>query len=146
MTDPFDLERFVEAQKPVYPTVIAELRRRRKQSHWMWFIFPQVAGLGLSAMSQRYAIASREEAKAYLAHDILGPRLIECTGLVLAVKDRTINAILGSPDDVKFRSSMTLFAATSDQAIFDQALARYFADGRDPATLEILAKLDEMTR
>ncbi|MGY3627480.1 uncharacterized protein (DUF1810 family) [Bradyrhizobium sp. USDA 3686] len=95
MTDPFDLERFVRAQDPVYGDVQGELTRGRKQSHWMWFVFPQVAGLGFSAMSQRYAITSRAEAQAYLAHPILGPRLIECTRLVLAVEGRTINAILG---------------------------------------------------
>lgn len=142
MTDPFDLERFVRAQDPVYRGVQGELARGRKQTHWMWFIFPQVAGLGVSAMSQRYAIGSRAEAQAYLAHPVLGGRLIECTRLVLAVQGRTINAILGAPDDTKFRSSMTLFGAVSDEPIFDQALARYFAGERDRATLEILAKLD----
>ncbi|OKO69246.1 DUF1810 domain-containing protein [Bradyrhizobium sp. AS23.2] len=142
MTAPFDLERFVRAQDPVYHDVQGELARGRKQSHWMWFVFPQVAGLGFSAMSQRYAIASREEAKAYLAHPVLGPRLIECTRLVLAVEGRTINAILGAPDDAKFRSSMTLFGAVSDEPVFDQAIARYFAGERDGATLEILSKLD----
>lgn len=142
MTDPFDLERFIRAQDPVYRDVQGELARGRKQTHWMWFIFPQVAGLGVSAMSQRYAIGSRAEAQAYLAHAVLGGRLIECTRLVLAVRRRTINAILGAPDDTKFRSSMTLFGAVSDEPIFDQALARYFAGERDRATLEILAKLD----
>ncbi len=142
MTDPFDLERFVRAQDPVYRDVQGELGRGRKQTHWMWFIFPQVAGLGFSAMSQRYAIGSRAEAKAYLAHPVLGVRLIECTRLVLAVQGRTINAILGAPDDAKFRSSMTLFGAVSDEPIFDQAIARYFAGERDRATLEILSKLD----
>ncbi|MCP3373017.1 DUF1810 domain-containing protein [Bradyrhizobium cajani] len=142
MTDPFDLDRFVRAQHPVYRDVQAELSQGRKQSHWMWFVFPQVAGLGLSAMSQRYAIGSRAEAKAYLAHPVLGPRLTECTQLVLAVQGRTIHAILGAPDDAKFRSSMTLFAAVSDQPLFDQALARYFAGARDGVTLEILSKLD----
>ena len=142
MTDPFDLERFVQAQQPVYPTVRAELGRGRKQSHWMWLVFPQVAGLGFSAMSQRYAIASRAEALAYLAHGVLGPRLVECTRLVLAVQGRSINAILGAPDDAKFRSSMTLFADVSDNPIFGEALAKYFAGTRDPATLEILAAMD----
>jgi len=145
MTDPFDLKRFVRAQDPVYRDIQEELTRGRKQSHWMWFVFPQVAGLGFSAMSQRYAIASRAEAKAYLAHPILGPRLIECTRLVLAVEGRTINAILGAPDDAKFRSSMTLFDAVSDQPVFDEALARYFSGERDGATLEILSKLDRPT-
>jgi uncharacterized protein (DUF1810 family) len=142
MADPFDLERFVQAQETVYSRVVAELREGRKRSHWMWFIFPQIAGLGFSAMSQRYAITSREEAGAYLAHALLGPRLIACTGLVLAVKNRSINAILGAPDDVKFRSSMTLFATVSDEPIFGEALAKYFAGEHDPATLDVLAKLD----
>ncbi|MET4390217.1 uncharacterized protein (DUF1810 family) [Bradyrhizobium sp. F1.4.3] len=142
MIDPFDLNRFVQAQNPVYHDVQAELSRGRKQTHWMWFVFPQVAGLGLSAMSQRYAIGSRGEAKAYLAHPVLGPRLVECTGLVLAVEGRTINAILGTPDDAKFRSSMTLFGAVSAEPVFGQAIARYFAGERDGATLEILAALD----
>src|SRR5690242_13482237 len=110
MPDPFDLQRFVDAQANVYARVVTELSAGRKQSHWMWFIFPQVAGLGFSAMAQRYAISSRKEAAAYLAHDILGPRLVECTRLVLAVQGKTIHAILGSPDDLKFRSSMTLFS------------------------------------
>ncbi|RTE91414.1 DUF1810 domain-containing protein [Bradyrhizobium sp. LVM 105] len=142
MTDPFDLERFVRAQDPVFRAVEGELARGRKQTHWMWFVFPQITGLGLSAMSQRYAIGSRAEAKAYLAHPVLGARLIECTGLVLAVQGRSINAILGAPDDAKFRSSMTLFGAVSDEPIFGAALARYFAGERDVATLEILSKLD----
>jgi uncharacterized protein (DUF1810 family) len=146
MTDPFDLKRFVRAQDPVYRDVQEELTRGRKQSHWMWFVFPQVAGLGFSAMSQRYAIASRAEAKAYLAHPVLGPRLIGCTRLVLAIEGRTINAILGAPDDAKFRSSMTLFGAVSDEPVFDQALARYFSGERDGATLEILAALDRKAR
>jgi uncharacterized protein (DUF1810 family) len=146
MTDPFDLNRFVQAQAAIYAGVVRELARGRKQSHWMWFIFPQVTGLGFSPMSQRYAIASRAEARAYLAHSVLGPRLIECTGLVLAVNGRTIHAILGAPDDVKFRSSMTLFAAVSDNAVFEAALAKYFAGERDPATLDILARLDREAR
>lgn len=142
MTALFDLERFVQAQNPVYRAVLGELGRGRKQSHWMWFIFPQIAGLGFSAMSQRYAISSRDEAKAYLAHPVLGPRLIECTRLVLAVDGRTINAILGAPDDAKFRSSMTLFGAVSDEPVFDEAITRYFAGDPDSATLQILSKLD----
>ncbi|WP_409189014.1 DUF1810 domain-containing protein [Bradyrhizobium sp. RDM4] len=146
MTDPFDLNRFVLAQNPVYRLVQGELSRGRKQSHWMWFIFPQLAGLGFSAMSRRYAIASRAEASAYLAHPVLGRRLLECTGLVLAVEGRTINAILGAPDDAKFRSSMTLFSAVSDEPIFGQAIARYFAGERDDASLEILAALDRQVK
>ncbi|MBR0973898.1 DUF1810 domain-containing protein [Bradyrhizobium japonicum] len=146
MTDAFDLKRFVRAQDPVYRDVQGELTRGRKQSHWMWFVFPQLAGLGFSAMSQRYAIASRAEAKAYLAHPVLGPRLIECTRLVLAVEGRTINAILGAPDDAKFRSSMTLFGAVSDQPVFDEALARYFSGEPDQATLDLLAALDRKAK
>ncbi len=142
MTDPHHLQRFVDAQTPVYGTVLAELRRGQKHSHWMWFVFPQLAGLGLSAMAQRFAIVSREEASAYLAHAILGPRLSECTRLVLDVKGKSIHAILGSPDDLKFRSSMTLFGEVSDDPIFGRAIAKYYPDGKDPATLDILARLD----
>jgi len=138
MPDAFNLQRFVDAQDKVYARVVAELSAGRKQSHWMWFIFPQLAGLGFSAMAQRYAISSPEEAAAYLTHDILGPRLVECTRLVLAVPDKTILAILGSPDDLKFRSSMTLFSAVSDDPLFDQALAKYYAGEKDQATLDLL--------
>src|SRR6476646_8634581 len=146
MTDSYDLERFVVAQQPVIEAVKAELRRGRKESHWIWFVFPQLKGLGHSWMAQKYGISSRAEAEAYLAHPILGPRLVECTRLVLAVDGRTINAILGAPDDAKFRSSMTLFGAVSDEPVFDQALARYFAGERDSATLEMLARLDQPAR
>ena len=142
MTDPFDLERFVRAQNPIIRAVQGELGQGRKQSHWMWFIFPQIAGLGFSAMSQRYAIGSRAEAESYLAHPLLGSRLVDCTRLVLAVEGRTINAIFGAPDDAKFRSSMTLFGAVSDEPIFDEALAKYFAGQRDDATLGILDRLE----
>ena len=138
MPDRFDLQRFVDAQDGVYRHIIAELAAGRKQSHWMWFIFPQIAGLGFSAMAQRYAISSRDEAAAYLAHDTLCPRLIECTRLVLAVEGKTIRTILGSPDDLKFRSSMTLFSAVSGDPIFDQALAKYHAGEKDQATLDLL--------
>jgi uncharacterized protein (DUF1810 family) len=138
MSDRYDLQRFVGAQEGVYARVLAELSAGRKLSHWMWFIFPQIAGLGFSAMAQRYAISSREEAKAYFAHAILGPRLIECTHLVLAVENRTIHAILGSPDDLKFRSSMTLFSAISGDPVFDQAIAKYYAGAKDQATLDLL--------
>ena len=138
MTDPFDLERFVDAQLPVYTRVLAELRRGRKQSHWMWFIFPQLAGLGHSAMAQRFAIASIEEARAYLAHGLLGPRLRECTALVNAVEGRTISEILGSPDDLKFCSSMTLFAAVSGETEFARAIAKYYGGTGDRRTLDLL--------
>jgi uncharacterized protein (DUF1810 family) len=138
MNDPFDLERFVDAQAPVYQRVVAELGRGRKQSHWMWFIFPQLAGLGFSEMAQRYAIASRDEAIAYLKHDILGPRLLECTALVNAVEGRTIREILGSPDDLKFHSSMTLFATASSDPAFPAAIAKYYGGVADRRTLELL--------
>src|ERR1700735_2862975 len=127
MVDPYDLQRFVDAQAPVIDRVCEELAQGRKRSHWMWFIFPQIAGLGFSAMAQRYAIASLDEAWAYLRHPLLGPRLEDCTRLVLAVSGRSATEILGSPDDMKFRSSMTLFAqAAPDQAIFAEALRKYF--------------------
>ena len=138
MTDPFDLQRFVDAQAPVYPRVLSELRQGRKQGHWMWFIFPQFAGLGHSPMAQRYAIASREEAAAYLGHAVLGPRLRECTALVNAVEGRTIHDILGSPDDLKLRSSMTLFAAVSSGPEFAAAIKKYYGGTPDRRTLELL--------
>jgi uncharacterized protein (DUF1810 family) len=141
MADPYDLQRFVDAQEAVYGNVIAELRHGRKRSHWMWFIFPQIAGLGFSAMAQRYAIASRAEAVAYLAHDVLGQRLIECARLVLDVSGKPILDILGSPDDMKFRSSMTLFGEVSDGSVFNDAIVKYYRDGKDQATLDILARL-----
>ncbi|WP_237477974.1 DUF1810 domain-containing protein [Lichenibacterium dinghuense] len=136
MDDPHDLQRFIAAQAPVFDAVLAELEAGRKRSHWMWFVFPQVAGLGFSAMAQRYAIRSLDEARAYLAHPVLGERLRRCTGLVLAVEGRGITAILGSPDDVKFRSSMTLFGrAAPDDALYRAALDRCFSGIPDPETL-----------
>jgi len=142
MSDPYNLQRFVDAQDGVYANVRAELTAGRKRSHWMWFIFPQIAGLGFSAMAQRFAIGSRAEALAFLAHDVLGPRLIECTGLVMNVTGRSIHEILGSPDDLKFRSSMTLFAAVSDNPLFTDAIAKYFAGAKDQATLDHLSRFD----
>lgn len=142
MADPFNLERFVTAQERVYPQVLAELQAGRKTSHWMWFIFPQIAGLGQSQMSRAFAISARDEAAAYLDHPILGPRLRQCTVLVIGVEGRTAHEIFGSPDDMKFRSSMTLFAAASaDNALFDEALRKYFGGVGDPATLERLRAL-----
>lgn len=140
MTDPFDLTRFVDAQASVYTRVVAELRRGEKQSHWMWFIFPQLAGLGLSPMAQRFALHSRDEAVAYLDHGILGPRLHECTALVNAVQDKTILEILGSPDDLKFRSSMTLFGAVSSDPKFPAAIDKYYGGEADRRTLELLER------
>ncbi|NRO99343.1 DUF1810 family protein [Paraburkholderia sp. NMBU_R16] len=134
-----DLQRFVDAQAPVYEQVGAELRSGRKRTHWMWFVFPQIAGLGKSAMAQRFAIASLDEARAYANHPVLGPRLKECTRWVNETEGRSIDHIFGYPDDLKFRSSMTLFAhATSDNAEFLQALSKYFGSEFDPLTLERL--------
>ena len=139
MDDPFHLERFVEAQAPIYARALAELRAGDKRSHWMWFVFPQLAGLGLSPTAQRYAIGSLEEARAYLAHPLLGPRLRECAAAVNAVEGRSAHRIFGSPDDLKFRSSMTLFReAAPDEPAFRAALDRYFAGEADPRTLELL--------
>jgi uncharacterized protein (DUF1810 family) len=141
MSDSFDLQRFLDAQAAVYRQVIEELSRGRKRTHWMWFIFPQIAGLGFSAMAQRFAIGSRAEAVAYLEHDLLGPRLFECTRLVLAASERTITDILGSPDDMKFRSCMTLFEVVSPQEVFAEAIAAFYPDGKDGTTLAILETL-----
>ncbi|BBZ44075.1 DUF1810 domain-containing protein [Mycobacterium parmense] len=141
MDDPFDLKRFVDAQGPVYADVVDELRAGRKRTHWMWFVFPQLRGLGASAMATRYGISSLEEAGAYLAHDVLGPRLRECTRLVNDVGGRPIGAIFGSPDDLKLRSSMTLFAAaTADNEEFVALLDKYYDGRRDEATLARLPK------
>ena len=126
MKDPYDLQRFIEAQNPVYAQVCAELRNGRKESHWMWFIFPQMRGLGHSQMAVKFGIASREEAEAYLQHPVLGPRLRECARLVTAVEGRSIHEILGSPDDLKFRSSMSLFASVApDDPDFAVALQKH---------------------
>ena len=139
MNDPFDLERFVEAQHGVYAQACAELRRGRKTGHWIWFIFPQMAGLGTSAMSERYGIGSLKEAQAYLEHSILGQRLREISGIVLAIEGRTVDEIFGWPDDMKLRSSMTLFAAASgDERVFVDVLEKYFGGERDGKTLELL--------
>ncbi len=140
MTDPFDLQRFVDAQAPVYQRVLAELRQGQKQSHWIWFIFPQLAGLGHSSMARRFAIASREEAVAYLGHGVLGPRLRECTALVNAVQGRTIREILGSPDDLKFCSSMTLFGAVSPDPGFADSIQKFYGGTPDRRTLDLLAR------
>ena len=135
----FDLKRFVAAQDPVWDDVLAELRRGRKASHWMWFVFPQVAGLGSSAMSQRYAISSLDEARAYLAHPVLGPRLREVVAVVLAAEGRDADEIFGSIDARKLRSSMTLFhRAAPDEPLFSAVLDRFFAGRADDATDERL--------
>lgn len=138
--DPFDLQRFVDAQARVYHTVVEELRAGRKRSHWIWFIFPQVEGLGSSPTAARYAISSLGEAQAYLRHDVLGPRLHECTRLVNQISDRSIHDIFGSPDDLKVRSSMTLFVrATEDNRDFLDLLEKYYGGEEDPRTLRQLS-------
>jgi uncharacterized protein (DUF1810 family) len=135
----FDLQRFVDAQDPVFEDVLLELRRGDKEGHWMWFIFPQISGLGSSAMSQRFAISSRAEAEAYLAHAVLGPRLIRCTKLVNAVESRSAERIFGPVDAMKFRSSMTLFReAAPAGSVFNEALKKYFAGEPDTRTLQLL--------
>jgi uncharacterized protein (DUF1810 family) len=134
--DPYDLQRFIEAQRDSYTRALQELKAGRKQSHWMWYIFPQIQGLGRSAMAQKYAITSLAEAKAYLDHAILGPRLRECTRLVIEMKGSPIEDILAYPDDLKFHSSMTLFAhAAADNQIFLDALKNFFRAEFDSATL-----------
>jgi uncharacterized protein (DUF1810 family) len=139
MEDVFDLERFVEAQGPVSDRVMRELEAARKTSHWMWFVFPQIAGLGTSPMAVRFAITSLDEAKAYLAHPILGARLRRCTRLVNAIEGRSALDVFGSPDDLKLRSSLTLFArAAPDETIFADSLDKYFGGVADPKTLERL--------
>ena len=137
--NPCNIQRFLDAQNPVFEKVCSELREGRKQSHWMWFIFPQIAGLGSSAMSQRYGISSLQEAEAYLRDPILGERLRLCTLLVVTIEGRSIEQIFGYPDDLKFQSSMTLFASTKlENQIFKDALQKYFAGKLDKKTLDRL--------
>jgi uncharacterized protein (DUF1810 family) len=139
-----NLERFVEAQAPVYDRALKELQAGRKQSHWMWFVFPQIAGLGHSAMAQTYAIQSLEEARAYLAHPVLGARLRECSQAVMDVRGKSAHEIFGSPDDLKFRSCLTLFtkAARGDD-LFHVVLDKFFGGEADQRTLKILADEQE---
>ena len=138
MDDPHDLARFLAAQAPVIDQVRTELRAGRKRSHWMWFVFPQLRGLGFSSMAQRYGIASLAEARAYLAHPVLGPRLVECCTLVLQVPERPALEILGSPDDLKFRSCLSLFSlAAPGEAVFRQGLERFYAGEPDPRTVAL---------
>jgi uncharacterized protein (DUF1810 family) len=140
MGDRYDLERFVEAQEGVYERACAELRAARKRSHWMWFIFPQIRGLGSSPMAVRFAISSLEEARAYLDHSLLGPRLRECAGIVVGVEGRRVEEIFGYPDDLKFHSCMTLFAKAAEgsegDGMFGEALEKYFGGEMDRGTLE----------
>jgi uncharacterized protein (DUF1810 family) len=139
--DQFDLQRFVDAQDPAYDTVLAELRGGAKRSHWIWFVFPQLRGLGRSPTAAHYGIASLDEARAYLAHDVLGPRLAECTRLVLAIDGRSVEDIFGWPDNLKVRSSMTLFThATDDNADFRGVLDKFYGGEEDPATVERLSQ------
>jgi uncharacterized protein (DUF1810 family) len=138
--DPYQLERFVSSQRGTYDVALDELRHGAKRSHWIWFIFPQVAGLGSSTMAARYAIKSRREAKAYLAHPILGARLVECANALMQVAGKTAEEVMGHPDDLKLRSSMTLFAAISaPDSPFHAVLDRYFSGGTDFRTIEYLA-------
>ena len=142
MSDPFDLNRFVRAQEADYEGALAEIRSGRKRSHWMWYIFPQFAGLGPSAMSQRYAINSLAEARAYLAHPILGPRLTEIADAVLNVQGRTAHEIFGSPDDLKLSSSATLFALVSPaDSVFQRIIDKYFDGSRDEKTLALVRRV-----
>jgi uncharacterized protein (DUF1810 family) len=138
--DPFDLRRFVTAQDPVFPAVLAELTAGRKRSHWMWFVFPQLAGLGRSALAQHYGIASRQEARAFLDHAVLGHRLRQCTEAVVGHPHAAPEAIFGHVDAVKFRSSMTLFEAAcgGSEPLFAAALATFFGAQRDGRTLALL--------
>lgn len=136
MQDTYDLERFVDAQDPVFAEVLSELRQGRKRSHWMWFVFPQLKGLGRSQTADYYGISSIAEAEAYWRHDVLGPRLRECTEIVNAVDGRSAEQIFGWPDHLKFRSSMTLFSrAAPDVEIFTTAIEKYFGGKADPLTL-----------
>ena len=139
MTYPYDLERFVAAQAAVYESALAEIRGGAKRGHWMWFIFPQIAGLGRSPTAQRYAIASLAEAEAYLAHPLLGPRLRECARVLTELQGRTAKEVFGPVDAQKLRSSMTLFArAAAEPSPFGEVLARYFDGAEDRATLQRL--------
>src|SRR4051794_27914329 len=150
--DRYDLQRFVAAQELVFATALAELQAGRKRTHWMWFIFPQLRGLGRSATAIYYGIASLDEARAYLAHPLLGPRLESCTNAVLGVEGRSLHEIFGSPDDLKFHSSMTLFAvaaggeAGETASPYRQALDRRFQGKPDPQTLGLLGAGNEMAR
>ena len=140
--DPFNLNRFLKAQKNVYQTVLAELKNGRKRTHWMWYIFPQIDGLAKSSTSKFYAIKSKEEARKYLNHPVLGTRLVESSEAVLAVEGRSISEIFGYPDDLKLKSSMTLFDSIAETStVFDRLLDKYFQGERDRKTLDILEEL-----
>ena len=146
MTDPFNLERFVSAQDDDFSQVLAELHAGEKRSHWIWFIFPQMKGLGHSPMATHYGIGSLKEAVAYAHDPLLGPRLVQCTQLVLDVEGRTIHQIFGSPDDLKFRSSMTLFAVASPDGPYQGALDRWCCGQPDPRTVALLSQAGREVR
>jgi uncharacterized protein (DUF1810 family) len=140
-TDPYNLERFVAAQRGAYDEALAEIRAGRKRSHWMWFVFPQIAGLGQSATSRFYAVAGLDEARAYLRHPLLGPRLVECAEALLALAGRSARDVFGVPDDVKLRSSMTLFElAEPERAVFGAVIDKYFHGDRDERTTELAGR------
>lgn len=136
--DPYDLNRFVQAQRETYGQALSEIAGGRKRSHWMWFIFPQLEGLGFSPASRRFAIKGLDEARAYLDHPVLGPRLLECAEAALAVEGRSALDIFDSPDDMKLRSSATLFAVVQPRSVFDRLISKYFAGIRDATTLGLL--------
>ncbi len=141
MADSFDLARFERAQERVYAEALAEIRNGRKRSHWMWFVFPQIEGLGSSSMARQYSIKSLAEARAYIEHPVLGPRLLECAEAACAVPDRSALEIFGSPDDLKLRSCATLFEAVSAPgSVFNRLLARFFDSERDARTLAIIGR------
>jgi uncharacterized protein (DUF1810 family) len=143
-SDPYELERFVDAQDDDYERALAEIRRGRKQSHWMWYVFPQFDGLGVSATSRRYAIKSVAEARAFLAHPVLGPRLLECAEAVLRVDGRTATEIFGDPDNLKLQSCATLFASVSPaDSVFHRLLEKYFGGALDARTLRLIAARDQ---
>jgi uncharacterized protein (DUF1810 family) len=142
ISDPFDLNRFVEAQADDYASILSELHGGQKRSHWMWYIFPQIDGLAFSATSKRYAIKCLDEAHAYLAHPVLGPRLLECADAVIKIDGRSVAEIFGSPDDLKLRSCATLFAVVSPAgSVFERILEKYFDGRRDDKTLRTVEKL-----
>jgi uncharacterized protein (DUF1810 family) len=142
MIDQFNLERFIDAQNYIYDDVIEELKNGKKKTHWIWFIFPQITGLGYSRMSKKYAIKSKAEAIAYLEHPILGNRIKECTQLVIDINEKPLLEIFGSPDNMKFHSSITLFHIVDENSkVFSNALAKYFANNHNKATIDILNKL-----
>jgi uncharacterized protein (DUF1810 family) len=139
--DPFDLSRFVQAQEETYAQALSELERGRKQSHWMWYIFPQLDGLGFSPVTKRFSIKSEDEARAYLKHPTLGPRLLECAEAILSVDGKSAREILGSPDDLKLKSCATLFAHVSPPgSVFEHVLEKFYSGERDAATLRLLTR------